>query len=185
MDVHNFPKTFSPQRPGWAQLNTHTHACRQRRTQWQAATNTVLNMDQSRVKPKFHRCENMDRVMSKKKWGENQNPREGCFMRWNGKQKSAVCKEREFLGAHTESWGFQLPHLSVVLVCCAFPLPSRSRWWCQEVPAFTQSVHRNLPPLLSSAHSWCNPHPALCGHWSQILWQSSARDKEKDCLKRG
>lgn len=42
--------------------------------------------DQSRAKPKFHRRKNMDRVMSKKMGGgETQNPREGCFMRWNGK----------------------------------------------------------------------------------------------------
>lgn len=45
--------------------------------------------DQSRAKPKFQRCENTDRVMSKKKKKggkkEKQSPREECFMRENGK----------------------------------------------------------------------------------------------------
>lgn len=42
--------------------------------------------DQSRAKPKFHRCENTDRVMSKKRGKkEKQSPREERFMRENGK----------------------------------------------------------------------------------------------------
>lgn len=42
--------------------------------------------NQSRAKPKFHRCENMDRVMSKKRGKkEKQSPKEECFMRKNGK----------------------------------------------------------------------------------------------------
>lgn len=32
-----------------------------------------------------------------------------------------MCKGREFLGAHTERWGFQLPHLSAGLFVVPFP----------------------------------------------------------------
>lgn len=88
----------------------------------------MAEQDQSRAKPKSHKCVNTDRVMSKKKEGkkEKQSPREELFMREN-ENKVRFMQKREFLGAATESWGVQVPHLSGVLVCCAFALPWRSR----------------------------------------------------------
>lgn len=86
--------------------------------------------DQSRAKPKFHRCENTDRVMSKKKKGGGKRktePQRGMFHEREWEIKVRCMQKREFLGAATESWGVQLPHLSGVLVCCAFALPWRSR----------------------------------------------------------
>lgn len=70
-------------------------------------------------------------------------PQRGTFDEMEWKIEVRCVQRKGVLRCAHRKLGAQLPHLSAVLVCCAFPLPWRSGCWCQEVPVVTQSVHRN------------------------------------------
>lgn len=105
MDVQNSLKTFSPQRPGWAQLK-HTQTCTHMKKDTMASLyEHSAEQDQSRAKPKCCRCKNMDRVMSKKmEGGGNRTPERDAS--WDGMEnKSPLYAKKGSSQVHTQKAG--------------------------------------------------------------------------------